>query len=83
MKSQMFTFDRARGIIASFAAAFAYIMTFICTKTYYNLETWLSLPGISLLYCIVAATGFVMNYFILPETENRTLEEVRFPNQSN
>lgn len=51
-------------------------MTFVCTKTYYNLETWLSLPGISLFYCIIAAIGFIMNYFILPETENRSLEEI-------
>lgn len=40
------------------------------------METTLSLPGTSLLYCIVAGTGLVFAYFILPDTDGRTLEEI-------
>lgn len=40
------------------------------------METTLSLPGISLFYCIVCCIGLILMYFILPETENRTLEDI-------
>lgn len=45
-------------------------------KTYYNLETTLSLPGVSCLYCIVTAVSLILMYFILPETEGRSLEDI-------
>lgn len=53
-----------------------YIFGFVTTKTYYNLETMLSLPGVSLLYCVITGIGLVSMYFILPETEGRTLEDI-------
>lgn len=34
------------------------------------------MPGISLLNCIIATVGLVSMYLILPETENRSLEEI-------
>lgn len=59
-------------------------MTFVSTKSYYNLETTLSLPGVTLFNCVVIAVGFIWMYNILPETENRTLEdiELHFSNNS-
>lgn len=51
-------------------------MGFVSTKTYYNLETTLSMPGISLLYCTVAVIGLISMYKIMPETENRSLEDI-------
>lgn len=36
----------------------------------------LSLPGISLFYCIVCGVAFIVTYFILPETENISLEDI-------
>lgn len=58
------------------AAALNYIMGFITTKTYYNLETTLTLPGILLMYSIFDVIGMFYMYFFLPETEGRTLEEI-------
>lgn len=49
---------------------------FITKKTYYNLETTLSLPGTSLFYCIVCAIGLIFTYNVLPETEGRSLEDI-------
>lgn len=56
--------------------SYNYILSFIAKKTYYNLETLLSLPGLTLFYCVVSGVGFVFAYFILPETDNRTLEDI-------
>lgn len=53
-----------------------YFMGFITKKTYYNLETTLSMPGVSLFYCIICGIGLVVMYVILPETEDRSLEDI-------
>lgn len=67
---------RTRGIAAGIAAGLTYIYIFIATKTYYNLEMALSLPGFSALCCAVAALGWILMYMILPETEGRSLENI-------
>lgn len=74
--SPSFLFDRVRGLAAGLTAAINYGLSFIATKTYYNLETWLSMPGMILLNCIINVFGFILMYKILPETENRTLEDI-------
>lgn len=51
-------------------------MVFTAKKTYYNLETTLSLPGVSLFYCIISGIGLIVMYLILPETEDRSLEDI-------
>lgn len=53
-----------------------YLLAFVATKSYYNLETFLSLPGVSMLYASIGVIGLVIGYFIIPETENRTLEDI-------
>lgn len=67
---------RSRGIATGITAAGCYVMAFIASKTYYNLESLLSLPGVSLLYACIGLCGLVVGYFIIPETENRTLEDI-------
>lgn len=67
---------RTRGLASGFTAALNYVLNFISTKTYYNLETSLSLPGFTLLSCIVIMIGWILAFAILPETEGRTLEDI-------
>lgn len=67
---------RARGVAVSLSAAFDYFLFFVSIKSYYNLETSLSMPGIALVNCIVIGLGFILMYKIMPETENRTLEDI-------
>lgn len=67
---------RVRGVAAGLSAALDYVLSFISTKTYYNLETSLSMPGLTLLNCMIAGFGIVLIYLIMPETENRTLEDI-------
>lgn len=49
---------------------------FLQNFSYYDLETTLSLPGVTLFNCIVIAIGLIAAYKILPETEGRTLEDI-------
>lgn len=51
-------------------------MAFITTKTYFNLESSLSLPGLLLLYSVFDVIGLIFIFFFVPETERRTLEEI-------
>lgn len=51
-------------------------MAFCTTKTYYNLETSLSLFGVLALYATFDIFGLFYIYKYLPETERRTLEEI-------
>lgn len=49
---------RSRGFATGITAAGNYVLQFISTKTYYNLEVWLSLPGVAWLYGSVAVIGY-------------------------
>lgn len=51
-------------------------MAFCTTKTYYNLETTLSLSGMITIYAILDIVGLIYIFKFLPETERRTLEEI-------
>uniref|UniRef100_U5EU35 Putative transmembrane transport n=1 Tax=Corethrella appendiculata TaxID=1370023 RepID=U5EU35_9DIPT len=73
--SEVFPF-KSRSMASGITAALNYILTFITTKMYFNLETSLSLSGVILLYGIIGAFGVLFIYFYLPETEKRTLEEI-------
>lgn len=40
------------------------------------METTLSLPGVSLLYTSIVGVGLIYSYFVVPETEGRSLEDI-------
>lgn len=67
---------RTRGLAAGLAAAINYTMGFATIKTYYDLETSMSMPGVALFYCVIATLGLVLMFNILPETEGRSLEDI-------
>ncbi|XP_055301620.1 facilitated trehalose transporter Tret1-like [Sitodiplosis mosellana] len=73
--SEVFPF-KSRTFCCALAGVENQIFAFVATKTYYDLESWLSLPGAICFYGVVAVIGFISMLFILPETENRTLEEI-------
>lgn len=50
---------RTRAYATGLTAAFNYVMQFVATKTYYNLEMILSVPGVAILYGLVALFGYV------------------------
>ncbi|KAG5680532.1 hypothetical protein PVAND_010037 [Polypedilum vanderplanki] len=73
--SEVFPF-KSRGLASGITAAINYTMAFITTKTYYNLESSLSLFGVIALYAVIDCLGLLFIYFYLPETEKHTLEDI-------
>lgn len=71
----MFNF-RARVIVGAAAGSINYLFSFVNKKIYYDLETTLSMPGVSLFYCTLSFIGLIVMYLILPETEGRSLEDI-------
>lgn len=65
------------------AAAVNYLLAFVATKTYLDLEMTLSMPGVTLFYCIISVIGFIIMYQILPETEGRSLEDIELHFSNN
>lgn len=52
------------------------LMSFFAVKNYSRFESAVSMPGVALFCCILTAIGLVVMYSILPDTENRSLEEI-------
>lgn len=71
-----FLIFRVRGVVSGFIITFSYMLAFILTKTRYFFEVYLSLPGITLLLSIIIGFGLILLYYILPETTNRSLEDI-------
>lgn len=51
--------SRTRAYATGLCAACNYIMQFVATKSYYNLELALSVPGVAVLYGFIALFGWV------------------------
>lgn len=58
------------------AAALAYIIFFVSTKTNYNLEATFHLSGTFAIYAAFGLVGAIYLYFFLPETENKSLVQI-------
>jgi hypothetical protein len=58
------------------AAASNYIVSFIAAKTYLSTEHSLQLYGSFWFFGIINCFCFAFLYFLLPETEGKTLEEI-------
>lgn len=73
--SEVFPF-KSRGLATGITAALNYVLGFITTKTYLNLDKGLALSGAMWFYTAVNLIGLVFVYYYMPETENRTLEDI-------
>lgn len=54
MMSEIFPF-KSRSFYCGIVAAENQLLAFFATKTYYDLEAWLSLPGVILFYGMLGA----------------------------
>lgn len=61
---------------AGISSAIAYLIGFASNKSFLSLVASLTLHGTFWLYSAVAIGGCFVLYFILPETENKTLQEI-------
>lgn len=57
-------------------AALNYVVAFVATKSYLDLERLLGLEGMFYAFAVVSFLGIIYIYMLLPETEGRTLQEI-------
>lgn len=83
MLSEVFAF-KCRGLASGISAAVCYLLAFFAIKTYIYIEQSLYLYGSSWFYGAISILGFILIYFIIPETENCSLEDIEnhFSNNS-
>ncbi|KAK4880580.1 hypothetical protein RN001_008726 [Aquatica leii] len=58
------------------SGASSYVFSFASNKTFLRLTAFLTIPGIYWFYGSLSFVGLFCVYFILPETEGKTLEEI-------
>lgn len=67
---------QVRGVACGITAATSSLVNFVATKTYINLEYWFGLHGTLVIYTVVSFLGLFYIYFFVPETEDRTLQDI-------
>lgn len=68
--------NEVRGIGAGISSATAYIFSFISNKIFFKLVSALTLPGVFWFYSGFGMFSSIILYFVLPETEGKTLYEI-------
>lgn len=61
---------------AGISSALGYLVGFLSNKLFLGIVAILSLNGTFFLYSAVAMIGCFILYFVLPETEGKTLQEI-------
>ncbi|XP_044268552.1 facilitated trehalose transporter Tret1 isoform X2 [Tribolium madens] len=68
--------NETRATASGFSGAVSYVFGFISIKIFLYLVNWITLPGTFWFYCVMCFVGTIVLYFILPETEGKTLFEI-------
>lgn len=68
--------SRGRGIASGLTAALAFLMTFVLTKSFLEMQAWFTLPGLFIVYGAITLVGTLYLYACMPETENKTLQQI-------
>lgn len=69
-------YNEIRDVATGVSAGLGYLIGFIANKTFLDMVFLFSLPGVFWIYSGVAAVGFIGLYFLLPETEGKTLFDI-------
>lgn len=65
-----------RGFSSGFTASFNFVCFFIVVKTFVGLQDSLETFGVFLCYGLISLIGTLVLYFIVPETKNKTLQQI-------
>ncbi|XP_014205686.1 facilitated trehalose transporter Tret1-like [Copidosoma floridanum] len=65
-----------RSVATGSAGSIGYIFSSVASKLFLYMKNGMTLPGTFLFYALVNFAGVVGLYFMLPETEGRTLKEI-------
>lgn len=67
---------KVRSAASGFAGGIGYIFGFLANVSFLNMTKLLTLPGTFWFYSAVSLIGTIILYFVMPETEGRTLMEI-------
>jgi Na+/melibiose symporter-like transporter len=67
---------RVRGLAGGSTTCSAYLLSFAVVKMYPQMEHALERQGVFCFYGVMAVLGTVFVWFFLPETQEKTLEEM-------
>ncbi|XP_046827164.1 facilitated trehalose transporter Tret1-like [Vespa crabro] len=76
MISEFFT-PETKGIAGSSACLLNWILAFVVTKTFVNLNDIIHVYGTFWLFSLICALGVVFVLFFVPETKGKTLEQIQ------
>lgn len=65
-----------RGFASGLTSCFNFICFFIVVKTFVQLSVVMETFGVFMVYAVIALIGTLVLYLILPETKNRTLQQI-------
>ena len=68
--------NRIRGAAMAIAVSALWAACFLLTYTFPWLNATLGAAGTFALYSVICVAGFIFIFFKLPETKNKTLEEI-------
>lgn len=68
--------SRIRGPAASLVVGFNWTLTFIVTKTFQDMIDVVGIHGAFGLFCFACIVGLIFVIFVVPETKNKSLEEI-------
>lgn len=77
MMGEIFS-PQIKGVAGSSACLFNWLMAFIVTKFYSDVNNVLGAYGTFWIFSAVCALGVVFVFFLVPETKGKTLEEIQF-----
>ncbi|KAJ8984079.1 hypothetical protein NQ317_006577 [Molorchus minor] len=69
-------YNEIRATASGLSGGIGYIFGFTTNKIFFSLVSCLSLPGVFWFYGSVGLVGTIVLYFLLPETEGKTLFEI-------
>lgn len=75
LTSELFPISH-RGLLSGIVSSIAYVFIFISVKIYPDLLPLLQLQGLLWGFFVMSSVGTLFLYFFLPETKNKTLEEI-------
>lgn len=68
---------QVRSTAASMLASLSYLLGFLSIKSFFKMVAAFSLNGTFWFFSVVSFIAVAVLYFILPETEGKTLEEIQ------
>ncbi|KAF5299384.1 hypothetical protein FQR65_LT09425 [Abscondita terminalis] len=67
---------RTRSVGCGISSAVSYLINFVSNKLYFRIIDSFTIFGTYMLYASICFIGIIIMYYILPETEGKTLQEI-------